>query len=424
MKKIYYILAFIVISFSATAQKVKACANQYCDSIAKVSGSKYTLMQTKFEEALEKQISSQKNFRVATDIIRIPVVVHVIHNQISGAIAGTNIPDEQIYSQIKVLNEDYRKKVGSLGYNTNPVGADSEIEFFLANVDPLGKPTNGITRTFSSRSSFNVVNDADRLAMSNLGYWDSNKYLNIWVAPFINDYIGYGEFPFAEAVDGLDVDADERIDGVFIDYKVFGKKTGTNTKGLFSFGRTVTHEVGHWLGLYHTWGDQRCGTDFVADTPQAATSNSSNTCKDLFSTCTGTRTRNMIENYMDYSPDSCMNIFTLGQKERMRAVLDLSKRRKRVLNYSKFQLPPSSTLQVNCLNPLPLSNLQIQVLLPDFQDFTVVLRDLMGRPVYTEHYEDLPSTIITLKDKDLAPGMYFVSVTSKEQIVQKKIVLY
>lgn len=423
-KNIYITVIFALFCYDSLAQKVRSCANEFCDSVSKISDAQYLIRKMRYEQALENEVNLQKNFRVAAEVIRIPVVVHVIHNQINGQIAGSNIPDEQIYSQIKVLNEDYRKKVGTLGFNTNPVGADTEIEFFLASIDPSGNPTSGINRVYSPRTSFNIVNDNDRLAISNLSYWDSNKYLNMWVAPLSSGYIGYGEFPYSESVEGLDIDSDERTDGVFIDYTTFGRKSGTNQSGIYSFGRTVTHEVGHWMGLYHTWGDERCGTDYVADTPVATTSNSSSFCRDVFSNCTGTRTRNMIENYMDYSPDSCMNIFTEGQKQRMRAALDLSKRRKRVLNYAKFQLPPSTSLQVNFENPLPLTNPQFQILLPDFQDFTVVIRDIFGRIVYNQSYLDLPSTVITLPKGNITRGVYILSVTSNQQLIQKKLVFY
>ncbi len=423
-KNIYISIFFAIICVDSLAQKVRFCANEFRDSVAKTSDAQYLIKKMRFEQALDNQVNLQRNFRVAAEVIRIPVVVHVIHNQINGQIAGTNIPDEQIFSQIKVLNEDYRRKVGTLGFNSNPVGADTEIEFFLSTSDPDGNPSSGIKRVYSPKTSFNIVNDNDRLAMSNLSYWDTNKYLNVWVAPLSSGFIGYGEFPYSESVEGLDIDSDERTDGVFIDYTTFGKKSGTNLSGIYSFGRTLTHEVGHWMGLYHTWGDERCGTDFVADTPVATTSNSSAFCRDVFSTCTGTRTRNMIENYMDYSPDSCMNIFTEGQKQRMRAALDLSKRRKRVLNYAKFQLPPSTSLQVNFENPMPISSSQFQILLPDFQDFRIVIRDIFGREIYNQNFIDLPSTIITLPKGNITPGVYILSVSSNQQIIQKKLVFY
>jgi hypothetical protein len=423
-KKIFISVFFATLFLDSLAQKVRSCANEFCDSVAKTSNAQYSIRKMRYEQELENQINLQKKFRVAAEIIRIPVVVHVIHNQINGLIAGSNITDEQIYSQIKVLNEDYRKKEGTPGFNNNPIGADVEIEFFLANIDPSGNPSSGIKRVYSPKTSFNIVNDNERQAISNLSYWDSNKYLNVWVAPLSSGIIGYGEFPFSETIEGLDLDSDERLDGVFIDYTVFGRKIGTNKFGLYSFGRTVTHEIGHWMGLYHTWGNQRCGTDYVADTPVTTTSNISALCIDVFSNCTGIRTRNMIENYMDYSPDSCMNIFTQGQKQRIRAALDLSKRRKRVLNYAKFQLPPSNVLQVNFENPLPISSSQFQVLLPDFQDFDLVIRDIFGREVYNQSYKDLPSTIITLPKGNITPGVYIIRVTSKLQDVQKKLVFY
>lgn len=425
MKRNIYIAVFFAIIYAdSLAQKVRVCANEFRDSVAKIANAQYLQKKNRYEQAIESQLNFQKNFRIAAEIIRIPVVVHVIHNQINGQIAGTNIPDEQIYSQIKVLNEDYRKKVGTLGFNTNPVGADTEIEFFLASIDPSGNPSTGIKRVYSPKASFNIVNDSDRLAMSNLSYWDSNKYLNIWVTSLSSGFIGYGEFPYSESIEGLDFDSDERTDGVFVDYTTFGKKIGTNQSGIYSFGRTVTHEVGHWMGLYHTWGDERCGTDYVSDTPVATTSNSSAFCRDVFSNCTGTRTRNMIENYMDYSPDSCMNIFTEGQKQRMRAALDLSKRRKRVLNYSKFQLPPSTSLQVNFENPMPISSSQFQILLPGFQDFSIIIRDILGREIYNQNFFDLPSTVIALPRGNITPGVYILSVISNQQIIQKKMVFY
>ncbi|WP_394993947.1 M43 family zinc metalloprotease [Emticicia sp.] len=424
MKK-YCIIIILLLNFSSIAQKTNICANAACDSISKISHPELSLRKIKYEQVLEIYMKGQQNFRIAAEIIRIPVVVHVIHNQVSNAFLGTNISDEQVFSQIKVINEDYRRKIGTMGFNSNAIGADTEIEFFLANIDPDGKPSSGITRSFSSKTSFNIINDNDRLIMSNLSYWDSNKYLNIWVAPLSSGYIGYGEFPYAETVEGLETEATENLDGVYIDYTTFGKKTGTNTKGLYSFGRTTTHEIGHWLGLYHPWGDERCGTDYVADTPQSTGANSSAFCKDVFSTCAGTRTRNLIEDYMDYSPDSCMNIFTQGQKDRMRAALELSKRRRRVVNFAKFQLPPSSTLQAVIFpNPTISTNVQVQVLLPNFQDFEVKISDIFGREVYTESFSDLPSTIVTLKTKDLPAGNYFLTVTSNIQKVQKRLALF
>ncbi|WP_337040668.1 M43 family zinc metalloprotease [Emticicia sp. 17c] len=424
-KSLYFTPLLVLICLQVLAQKKHFCANAARDSIKLLESPARAVRKMKFEEMMQNYLAAENNRGRAAaldEVIRIPVVVHIIHNQQDNAIKGNNIPDEQIFSQIKVMNEDYRRKDGTMGYNNSPIGADTQIEFFLATIDPKGDPTNGITRNYSATTDYNLVNDADRQRLSNLSYWDSNKYLNIWVATFRTPYIGYAEFPYAETIDGLSDDTGESLDGAFIDYRVFGKKSGTNKDGLYSFGRTTTHEVGHWLGLIHTWGDERCGTDYVEDTPPAAGSNSTAFCKDIFSTCFGTRTRNLIEDYMDYSPDSCMNIFTEGQKQRMRAVLELSQRRKRVVNYAKFQLPPSQTLNVSVLpNPTTKDNIQVRVLLPDFQDFTITLTDMLGRSIYKESFADYPSTIVTLKTYDLPPGNYLMNVVSKQERVVKRI---
>lgn len=382
-----------------------------------------------FERAVAEKILelNNKNARIAQEVIRIPVVVHVIHDNAEGRIGGLtnkNIFDDQIYSQIKVLNEDYRKKVNTRGFNTDPVGADTGIEFFLATKDPEGKPTTGIVRVYNPKNEYDIIDDREFL--SSLSYWDSNKYLNIWVTAFKDDYLGFGEFPGGVGIDGLESeDSFEKTDGIFVDYTVFGREIGTNTSGLYRLGRTTTHEVGHWLGLIHTWGDEFCGTDFVSDTPQVSGSFNGSTCRNVFSNCTGTRIRNMIENYMDYSPDECMNIFTQEQSKRIRAVLEVSKRRKRMVNYAKFELPPSEKLSVNVIpNPAPTRNFQIQVLLPDFQDFNIELFDNLGRKVHEETFKDLPSTIVTLKTQWIAGGVYYLNVYSKNEKVMKKVVLY
>jgi hypothetical protein len=429
MKKALYISLFFLICVPALAQKKHFCANAASDSLRLLKDPSRALKKIRFEQALQNFQTvgiGNSRIRVADDeIIRIPVVVHIIHNQQNGAIAGTNIPDEQILSQLKVLNEDYRRKEGTMGYNNNPIGTDTKVEFFLASLDPDGYPTTGITRNYSSTASFNLINDNDRQKLSNIVYWDSNKYLNIWVTAYKEPYIGYAEFPYAETIEGLGDEIPESIDGAYIDYRVFGKKTGTNKEGLYSFGRTATHEIGHWLGLIHTWGDEYCGTDYVEDTPQASGSNSTAFCRDIFSSCNGVRTRNLIEDYMDYSPDSCMNIFTEGQKQRIRAVVELSQRRKRVVNYAKYELPPSQSLNIKLVpNPTTKNNIRVQVLLPDFQDFTISLTDIQGRNVYSETFKDYPSTVVTLKTYDLIAGTYIVNVVSKQESVTKRLAIF
>ncbi len=249
-------------------------------------------------ERFTRQVLSQPS-RSSVDLITIPVVVHIVWNQ-----AAENISDEQIYSQIDVLNEDFRR----LNSDTNsiwPQAADSEIEFCLAAVDPDGFPTCGITRTQTDETSFGSSGDPVKFSSSGgIDAWPSSDYLNIWVCDLSGTLLGYAQFPGGAAA----------TDGIVVDYYNFGRIGDLDPD--FDLGRTATHEVGHWLNLRHIWGDGPCPfDDFVDDTP---TSNAPNYGCDIGSIACGSE--DMVQNYMDYSDDFCMNLFTEGQKDRMRAL--------------------------------------------------------------------------------------------------------
>jgi hypothetical protein len=234
----------------------------------------------------------------ARQVVSIPVVVHVVYNT-----SVENISDNQILSQIQVLNDDFRR-LNSDADNTWPQAADVEVEFCLATIDPAGGATSGITRTSTSVTSFST-NDAMKFNSSG-GHdaWPAGDYLNIWVCDLSGGLLGYAQFPGGNA----------STDGVVIDYQYFGT-TGTAT-APFDLGRTATHEVGHWLNLRHIWGDGGCSVDdFVSDTPLSDAANYG--CSIGHESC---GTVDMVQNYMDYSDDACMNLFTLGQKNRMQAL--------------------------------------------------------------------------------------------------------
>jgi len=270
-------------------------------------------------QAIEQFTQEYIKLRSNTTVINIPVVVHVVH-----ADETQNISPAQIAGQMRILNEDFRR-LNADASNTpalfGSVASDIQVTFCLARIDPNGNPTDGITRTLTTVQEFDIDTDQVKSdASEGKDPWPADEYLNIWVcklAPGENgNILGYAQFPGGPMAS----------DGVVIDYRYFGD-FGT-VSSPFDKGRTATHEVGHYLNLFHIWGDGDCSIDDeVEDTPLAGSANYTgepcafpgpNTCD------TGTGDLpDMFMNYMDYSDDACMNMFSAGQKDRMRAVLAL-----------------------------------------------------------------------------------------------------
>lgn len=272
------------------------------------------------EQHTQRVIQSGELGQVRNGVITIPVVVHVMYNN-----STENISVEQIQSQIDVLNEDYRKEVGTPGYNTHPNGADIGIEFVLANRDPNGNATTGITRKQVSRTSWGTDDDMKKTSQGGVAAWSSASYLNMWICNIGGGILGYAQFPGGAA----------STDGVVMSPQYFGssdKGSGFYLASGFDKGRTTTHEVGHWLNLRHIWGDGGCGVDdYVTDTPESDAANYG--CPSGHKSCS---TTDMIENYMDYTDDACMNIFTEGQKSRMLSLFSSGGFRASLLNSNGY----------------------------------------------------------------------------------------
>jgi hypothetical protein len=243
-------------------------------------------------------------------VCRIPVVVHVVWNT-----ATQNISEAQIQSQIDVLNRDFRQlnpDVSQVPAVWQSIVGDAECEFSLADRDPNGNPTNGITRRQTSVTSFSDDDKVKSSATGGADPWPSNRYLNMWVCQLSGGLLGYAQFPGGPAA----------TDGVVITHTGFGT-TGTAAPP-FHLGRTATHEVGHWLNLYHIWGDDGTGctgSDQVADTPNQAGFNVG--CPSFPKvSCNNGPNGDMFMNYMDYVDDNCMVMFSAGQVVRMQAALE------------------------------------------------------------------------------------------------------
>ncbi|MFC5271826.1 M43 family zinc metalloprotease [Adhaeribacter terreus] len=271
--------------------------------------SRMTAIEAHTQKFLQNRPANQRTNAVVT----IPVVVHVIYNT-----ASQNISLGQIQSQIDVLNEDFRK-LNADNSNTPALyaglAADAQIQFVLAKQDPNGNPTNGVTRTSTKTKSFSANDAIKYTSKGGHDAWNTSQYLNFWIAPKLasmgQQLLGYAQFPGGPAA----------TDGVVMAYAAFGSRAkfpgGVYYQG-YDLGRTTTHEVGHYLNLRHIWGDATCGNDLVSDTPTQQTSNYG--CP-TFPKKTCSNNGDMSMNFMDYTDDPCMYMFTTGQANRMAAVL-------------------------------------------------------------------------------------------------------
>lgn len=299
------------------------------------------LKEAQFEAWLNPLVAKYKaaraNSKTAATIITIPIVVHVIH---SGQAIGVapNITDAQVQSQITVLNQDYRKMTSTPGFNTNLVGADTGIQFVLAKVDPNGNPTDGIDRVNFCQPSWSMEEMESTVKPATI--WDPTQYMNMWCIQYSNNTdLGYAQFPDSSGLSGLDLsNGSSSTDGVVSGYNYFGSINANDGSFLldapYNQGRTMTHEVGHFLGLKHIWGDSACGNDYCADTPTHHKENYG--CPSPTpQSCDTPSVPEMIQNYMDYTDDSCMNVFTTNQAERMATVMANSPRRKTLATSTK-----------------------------------------------------------------------------------------
>lgn len=313
-----------------------------------------------FEQWLSTKITEYKmnhtgNQRMS--VITIPTVVHVIHN---GDAVGQNenISAAQVYSQIDVLNEDFRRHNADT-VNTpsmfQSVAADIGIEFCLAQIDPNGNvmPEPGIDRVNAGQSTWGNTSDIDATLKPST-IWDPNQYFNIWTVDFGNNgLLGYAQFPEGSGLAGMPTGAQTaNSDGIVILYNAFGRVG--NLDPTYDLGRTATHETGHWLGLRHIWGDGGCSVDdYCNDTPVSDAANRG--CDPTTTSCSSI---DMVQNYMDYTDDDCMNLFTQDQKDRMVTVMANCPRRVNLLNSIVCTIPNPVIVQgqvrdINTLQGVP-----------------------------------------------------------------------
>ena len=314
MKKIIFLFClFPILSFA----QIHRCATDSLHRYKLATDLNYKSSYLENEKFFNIQNLLKASINDSTYII--PVVVHVIYHADNAEVE--NVSDEQVQSQIDVLNEDYNiinENILDVPAIWQPLVRNSKIKFVLANTDTNGNYTNGITRTATNITNAFSIFDNRIYSKADGGQnaWNSNYYLNIWVCELENNVLGFAAFPGTI----------QNSDGVVINYKAFGRFK--NTKAPYNYGRTATHEVGHWLNLIHIWGDDNGGCsndDGISDTPKQANSNTRCPSFPKTDACTDTAPGIMYMNYMDYTDDRCMSFFTNRQVERMKLALSTNR---------------------------------------------------------------------------------------------------
>ncbi len=305
MRIVLHIICLLIVGFSAVAQHCytdQIMEQQLDEKPALAQG--YAFVDSLSQAFDRGEISAP----ASRSFINIPVVVHILWRT-----EEQNLSDERVKSQIRALNRDFNMDTNDWSMNPEPFiwkAASANIRFYLANIDPQGNPTTGIIRKQVNETSIGTSDSYYRDAAGGSTGWTRTHYLNIWVGETNDSILGYAIYP--NPVIG------ER-DGIVMNYRVFGMNTGIP---VYNDGRTCVHEVGHYFGLRHPWGnDDDCSTDdYINDTPRQQAPNF--VCPDFPSfSCPDEENGDLYVNYMDYGSDGCVNMFTYRQVEYMHLLI-------------------------------------------------------------------------------------------------------
>ena len=386
-------------------------------------------IQSAYEDNVSRIRSA--NYQKSDDEYIIPVVFHVVYNN-----AAQNLHDSIIMNQLLILNEDYNRLNGDSANLRNqflPYKGKVGVRFVLASYDPDGNPTTGIVRRQTNVSSFFTAaalqgdfSSLERVksdANGGSSPWNTNKYLNIWVCNMAMTYmnmtipaiLGYAKPPLnmsnwpAGSVPNI-------TDGVVLQYQTVGRNNPHSPMNIMGttvefFGRTATHEVGHYLGLRHIWGDGDCNVDDgLSDTPNMIESSdqdcdvTKNTCVDNID---GVDLPDLIENFMDYSAEDCQNMFTAQQANLMRSVMENQRYDLTHNNVNSVQKVDAIQAQ---LYPNPAQS-EITIQTSQVLNGTLTIVDVTGRTVKViSTHGDVTKVAVN----DMVPGVYSVSFEGKQ----------
>lgn len=425
------VLSTILLSFSSFSQQIRHCgtyeAMQHQESLT-----------PGYLQSVNEVFSRAKNHNSQdrSTVYTIPVVVHVVYNN-----ADENIPDSVIFNQIEILNDSYgytNADTANLRDTFNTIVGTTNIQFELATIGPDGNPTTGITRTQTDITEFGDVgfltgdmSGVERIKSTANGGedpWDQSRYLNIWVADMsilgFTALMGYATPPSglsnwpAGSSDGMS-------DGVVIQYQALGSNNpiplDPGTGPIDFRGRTCVHEVGHYLGLRHIWGDGDCTQeDGIDDTPNALENSQTYGCDSLpLNTCVDNigilgDLPNMYENYMDYSSEHCQVAFTLGQRDLMRGVIE-TERWDLIDNYPALSTATYTQSNINMYPNPTTGDITIEGLDGNISILIYANNGQIIRSISTDE--------TSVKINELPTGIYFVRMTTELGVETKKIVV-
>lgn len=384
--------------------------------------------QTKSFQAQYKKQQLRRGYVFNFDTVyEIKVVFHVLYNN-----TFENVPDSCIYSQMEVLNEDFNRTNPDTSKTLDvfkPVGGSLPFKFVLADKDPNGNATNGIVRKSTNITAFNRTSGGNydsRMKFSSQGgsdAWDPDTYLNIWVCDMFGTasggVAGYATPPLGAENWPANVQFPKNQQGAVVHFYTVGRYNPRATaNGAFGLGRTTTHELGHYFGLFHTWGlrNNTCSElydDYIDDTPNSASPNSG--CNTSRNSCQWNEPGDlvdMVQNYMDYSSGSCQNIFTKEQ-----AALMFSNMKEFREDLFTPLVSKDSTFVVTNeeVTPILLSNPGSELIIGSrtytSQTFSLKAFDLKGREVITDYQFALSEPIKVLQSVNLGEGQYLVVIT-------------
>ena len=411
MRNYFFLALFITCSCNFISAQQNCASFEYNQTelfVNPVLKVKESEVETFIQQQLKKRPSVLQQRGEHLFLITIPVVVHVLYHQ-----PNENISDEQIFDQLDVLNKCFRR-LNADTVNTpdrfKGVAADCDIEFKLAISDPQKRATTGIVRKYTPVEKWTINDDMKFTLKGGDDAWDASNYLNIWVCG-LNRTLGYASFPGGPA----------EKDGIVINYSSFGYN------GTSLLGKTTVHEAGHWLGLKHTWGDAYCGDDSVDDTPKQG--NFTSGCPSgIRISCNNGPDGDMYMNYMDITNEACINLFTEGQKERMRALFDPGGERNSLL--SSYALLPPLTNEIPLPEELPAWYYPNLYPNPATSEITldlsydirwigkvVSITDVQGK---TMMKMPINTKVVKINISRLKPGMYFLYAKKEDGVTIKQ----